>query len=250
MNKGKQVDKRNFLLKGWEIFGDIFMINVMFVLCSLPIVTIGASLCALYAMSMKLVQREDGSIASGFIREFKRNFKQGTIAWLVVVFACVAIWGELFYIINFGGMMGKVYTVVVVLEIVALALVLPFLFPLISRYENTLWNTIKNSFLLSISNLGKWLKIFLAWFAPIALSVAEPKVFFNTWYLWLIIAFGLIGYGTSHSLLTVFERVSEVKVEKVERDEKEQAEVLKSKKYKNISKRANMNAEADKDGNE
>ncbi len=250
MNKGKQTDKRNFLLKAWEIFGDIFMINVMFVLCSLPIVTIGASLCALYAMCIKLVNREDGSISRGFLEEFKKNFKQGTIAWMITLFAFAAIWGELFYIVNFGGIMSKIYTVVVVLEIIALALVLPFLYPLLSRYENTMWNTIRNAFLLSVSNLGKWLKIFLAWFAPIALSVAEPKVFFNTWYFWLVIAFGLIGYGTSHSLLAVFERVGEVKEEKAEREEKEKEEVFKSKKHKNISKRANMTVEADKDENE
>lgn len=247
MNKGKQVDKRNGILKAWEIFGDIFMINIMFVLCSLPIVTIGASLCALYSMSIKLVYREDGSIARGFLDEFKKNFKQGTVAWLITMFAFVAIWGELFYIANFGGVMGKVYTVVVVLEVVVLALLLPFLYPLIARYENTMWNTFKNAFLLAISNFGKWLKIFLAWFAPIALSVAEPKVFFNTWYLWLVIAFGLIGYGTSHSLLAVFERVGEVKEEKAERAEKEEAEVFNSKKLKNISKRANMVADEDEE---
>ena len=240
MNKGKQVDKRNFLLKAWEIFGDIFMLNVMFVLFSLPIVTIGASLCALYAVSMKMVNREDGSITKGFVREFKRNFKQGTIAWLVVVFVAVAIWGELFYVANFGGIMASVYKVVVVLEIVALALVLPFLFPQIARYENSLWNMAKNAFLLSICNLGKWLKIFLAWFAPIALSVIEPKVFFNTWYLWLVIAFGLIAYGTSHSLLAVFERVGEVKEEEVKREE---AEMKKRDTGGLIRKRAMMGAE-------
>ncbi|MBE5881572.1 MAG: DUF624 domain-containing protein [Lachnospiraceae bacterium] len=240
MNKGKQVDKRNFLLKGWEIFGDIFMINVMFVLCSLPIFTIGASLCALYAVSIKLVNREDGSITKSFIREFKRNFKQGTIAWIVVMLAIVAIWGELLYIANFGDVMTKIYTVVVVLEIVGLALVLPFLFPLIARYENTLWNTIRNAFLLSISNLGKWLKVFLAWFAPIALSILEPALFFNTWYLWLLIAFGLIGYGTSHSILVVFERVSDVKEEDMKREEIEQE---KRNTHGAIRKRAMMGAE-------
>lgn len=240
MNKGKQVDKRNFLLKAWEIFGDIFMLNVMFVVCSLPIFTIGASLCALYAVSMKMVNREDGSITKSFLREFKRNFEQGTVAWLIVVVAMVAIWGELFYMANFSGLMTKIYTVVVVLEIVALALVLPFLFPLIARYENTLWNTVKNAFLLSICNLGKWLKVFLAWFAPIALSLLEPALFFNTWYLWLLIIFGLIGYGTSHSLLKVFERVSEVKEEDVKREEIEQE---KRNTHGSIRKRAMMGAE-------
>jgi len=240
MNKGKQADKRNFLLKTWEIFGDIFMINVMFVLCSLPIFTIGASLCALYAVSMKMVNREEGSIVSSFVREFKRNFKQGTIAWLIEVVAMVAIWGELYYLANFGGVMAKVYTVVVVLEIVALALILPFLFPLIARYENTLWNTIRNAFLLSVSNLGKWLKVFLAWFAPIALSILEPALFFNTWYLWLLIVFGLVGYGTSHSVLKVFERVGDVKEEDIKREEIEQE---KRNTHGAIRKRAMMTAQ-------
>lgn len=244
MNKGKQVDKRNFLLKAWEIFGDIFMLNVMFVVCSLPVITIGASLCALYAVSMKMVNREDGSITKSFIREFKRNFKQGTVAWLIEVVAIVAIWGELFYIVNYGGIMGKVYTVVVVLEVVALALVLPFLFPLIARYENTLWNTIRNAFLLSVSNLGKWLKIFIAWFAPIALSVAEPALFFNTWYLWLFVVFGLVAYGTSHSLLKVFERVSDVKEEDAKREEVEKE---KRNTHGAIRKRAMMGVEESKD---
>ena len=244
MKNGKHADKRNPVLKAWEIFGDIFMLNVMFVLCSLPIFTVGASLCALYAIGMKMVEREDGSITKGFIREFKRNFKQGTIAWLVVVFSFVAIWGELLYMTNFGGVMAKVYTVVVVLEIVALALVLPFLFPLIARYENTLWNTVKNAFLLSMSNLGKWLKIFLAWFAPIVLSIAEPKVFFTTWYLWLVIAFGLIAYGTSHSLLAVFERVGDAKEEEVRREE---AEMEKRNMHGAITKRALMSTGVESD---
>lgn len=244
MNNKKHEDKRSFLLKAWEIFGDIFMLNVMFVVCSLPIVTIGASLCALYAVSMRMVNREDGAIVQSFLNEFKRNWKQGTIAWLLVVFAIVGIWGEIFYMTNFTGVMTKVYTVVVAIEIVALALILPFLFPLIARYENTLWNTIRNSFLLSVSNLGKWVKIFIAWFGPIVLSIAEPKVFFNTWYLWLIIAFGLIAYGTSHTILRVFDRVGDVKEENIQRQEREQKEA--QKKYKNISKRAMAHTDGNK----
>lgn len=248
MSKGKQVDKRSPLLRGWEIFGDIFVINVMFLLCSLPVVTIGASLCALYAMCMKLVNREESTIVRGFWTEFKRNLKQGTIAWIIVVFVMIAIWGGLFYVINFEGIITKIYTVFVVLEIVALALILPFLFPLIARYENTLWNTAKNALLLSISNLGKWLKIFLAWFAPITFCVIEPKLFFNIWYLWLIIAFGLIGYGTSHTLLKVFDRVSDVKEEKIERAEKEkEREQEKYSTHGVIRKRAMYGAEISSD---
>jgi hypothetical protein len=87
------------------------------------------------------------------------------------------------------------------------ALVLPFLFPLIARYKNTLWNTYKNAVLLSVGNLGSWVKIVLAWCVPVFVSVAYPIVFFYTWYLWLILAFGVIAYGTSFTINKVFKRI-------------------------------------------
>jgi len=235
-------DKRPALVRGWEIFGDIFMLNIMFVICSLPVITVGASLCALYAVAIKMVNKEDGSITKSFLREFKRNFKQGTAAWLLELLALTALWGEFYYVLNYSNAMTKVYIVVVAVEAVTLAMVLPFLYPLIARYENTLWNSIKNSFLLAVGNFGKWLKVFLAWFAPLFLTIINASVFFNVWYLWLLIAFGLIAYGTSHSILFVFDRVSEVKEEQENRESKEEE---KRNTHGGIRKRAMMGVEED-----
>jgi len=114
------------------------------------------------------------------------------------------------YVCNFEGNIAAAYIVVIVVELVLMAFTLPFLFPLIARYDNTLANTFKNAFLLSVSNFGSWLKIFFAWFAPLFLSIWYPEIFLLTWYMWLLLIFGLIAYGTSFTMRKVFDKISEV----------------------------------------
>ena len=197
------------LQRGLETFGNIFLVNILFILFSIPIVTVGASLTAMYTVMLRIVRKEDSVTGRGFVNAFRENFKKATVIWLMVIAACVVIYGELVYVTNFTGPIVQFYSILAMAEVVLLIITLPFLFPLVARYDNTVWNTIKNAFLLSVSNLGAWLKVALAWFAPIALSAYYPVLFFSTWYLWIIIGFGLIGFGTSHTINRVFKRAME-----------------------------------------
>lgn len=197
------------LQRGLETFGNIFLVNILFILFSIPIVTVGASLTAMYTVMLRIVRKEDSVTGRGFVNAFRENFKKATVIWLMLIAACVVIYGELVYVTNFTGPIVQFYSILAMAEVVLLVITLPFLFPLVARYDNTVWNTIKNAFLLSVSNLGAWLKVALAWFAPIALSAYYPVLFFSTWYLWIIIGFGLIGFGTSHTVNRVFKRAME-----------------------------------------
>lgn len=199
----------NPLFKGLDVLGNVFVLNILYVIFSLPIITIGASTTALYYVSIKMVRQKEGPIAKDFIRAFKTNFKQATAAWAVIAIANLLLWASYIYINNFTGPSATLYIIVFAIEAVLFLLVLPFLFPLISCFENTLWNTFKNAFWLAVSNLGSWLKIILAWSAPAALSIIYPVIFLNTWYLWLLVIFGFTAYGTSFSINKVFQKVSD-----------------------------------------
>jgi uncharacterized membrane protein YesL len=198
------------LVKVFGTFGDIFALNVLWVICSLPIVTVGASTTALYSVMLKLIKKEEGPIVKSFFTAFRDNFKQATIAWLVVLLVLVGIGGELTYayVCDFQGALAFFYLLLGFFEFLVVALVLPFLFPLIARYENTLWNTFKNAALLSVGNLGSWIKIVLAWCVPVFVTIAYPIVFFYTWYLWLLVIVGIIAYGTSFTINKVFKRIA------------------------------------------
>ena len=71
----------NFLSK----VADIMILNVLFVVFSIPIVTIGASFSAAYYMGFKMVKNEETYIVRGFWKAFKENFKQATIMWIVIL---------------------------------------------------------------------------------------------------------------------------------------------------------------------
>lgn len=122
------------------------------------------------------------------------------------------------YINNFSDTTAICYTIVFAIEVIILALILPFLFPLIACYKNTFGNTFKNAFLLSVSNLDSWLKITLAWIAPISLSIIYPAIFLNTWYLWLLIVFGFIGYGSSFTINKVFHKIADIQIKNAEKE--------------------------------
>lgn len=60
-------------------------LSILWLVCSLPIITLGASTSALYSVTLKYVCNEEGYLTSSFFRAFRRNLKQGIIIWLILL---------------------------------------------------------------------------------------------------------------------------------------------------------------------
>lgn len=220
-----QYHLKNFM----DAFGNVFFLNIFFVLFSLPVVTIGASLTALYSVCLKLVNKEEPQLWKAFIHAFKVNFKKATIVWLLLIAAFIVLWGDNMLINTVEGGLASFYTFVSVVEIVLLVLVIPFLFPLIAKFDNTVGNYFKNSILMAISNLGSWLKVALIWFAPTVLSLRYPVIIISTWYIWLLFMFGLMAYLSSkviHKMLLKTSAVKETEEKKVEEKNEKRRQFL------------------------
>lgn len=222
-----------------EKFGNVFALNILWIVFSIPIITIGASTTALYSMSMKMVKNEEDAIFKGFKKAFKDNFKQATLAWLIVLGIAVIIWAELFVVNIETGTLSVFYQIIALLEVVLLLFVLCYLFPLIARFNNSLLNQFKNALLLSISNLWSTMKIMMAWLMPLYASTV-PIIFYYVWFLWLVIGVGLIAFGTSHTILKVLKLVDDkqarIKEEKEEAKDKKNTVLKKG----DISRRASL----------
>lgn len=222
--------KQSKLIPIMETFGNLFGLNLLFLLFCIPIVTIGASFTAMYSLTLKMVRKEEGTLWNSFWTAFKSNFKRATAIWLIVLIAGVVIAGEIIFFITQQGVMSYFYMILAVLEILILALALPFLFPLVARYDNTLGNTIKNSILLSVSNLGAWIKIVLIWFMPVFLTGYYIEIFISAWYLWLIILPALLAYCSSIIMRKVFDRVARTKeAVATEKEEKENTQAIQKR---------------------
>ena len=75
----------NVVMRALGKMGDMICLNVMWVICCIPIITIGASTTALYTVMLRMVKNEEGYIFRGFLKAFKSNFKQSTLIWLILL---------------------------------------------------------------------------------------------------------------------------------------------------------------------
>ena len=62
---------------------DFILLNLLTIVCSLPIITFGAAYTAKYYVSMKIVRGEEGTLFKSYFKSFKENFKQSTIISII-----------------------------------------------------------------------------------------------------------------------------------------------------------------------
>ena len=73
---------------------DLIILNLLFIICSLPVITIGTSLSALYSVTLKMVRNEEGYIVRGFFKAYKENLKQSMIIWIPTALCGVFLYAD------------------------------------------------------------------------------------------------------------------------------------------------------------
>ena len=140
----------------WSFMGkvaDLVILNIMAIICSIPIFTIGATWTAVYFVTIRIVRKEEGYVIRDFFRSFKENFKQATIIWLIVLMIGAIILAD---ILIYRMMPDKIPQMIMIVAMIFAFLLLGttvYVFPLLSRFHNTIGNTIKNAFILSVANI-------------------------------------------------------------------------------------------------
>lgn len=197
------------LFQKLEKFGDLFIINILFVISCIPIITIGAAFTAMYSYCTKLVKDQEAPVWKGYWSAFAKNFKPATKAWIVVIVILITMYVEYGLSFSLAGL-GLAFDLgIMALSAVFLSFVLPLLFPLISRYENTTGYYFKNAFLLSVSHLGTWFYLFFLWVLPIALYASSRRILLYTWPLWLVILIGVIVYASCMVLVKLYDTIEQ-----------------------------------------
>ena len=146
----------NFLTRALTKLADIFCLSVLWLLCSVPIITIGAANSALYFSVNKAIRLDGGGIWSTFWSSFLGNFKKATIAWIVAVVVMVVLIANCYcayWMYSEGSNTALIMVIPIVLLVMTL-FTLCFLFPYISRFEDPIIVAIKNCFRIAHSNIG------------------------------------------------------------------------------------------------
>lgn len=132
------------------IFGtvaDLIVLNALTLLCSLPVITAGAALTAMYAGVFRLREGTEGSLWRDYLRDFKSNFRQSTAIWLLGLVLLAMLWADLRI---FAGITEFAFLLQVAVYAAAIVIYLTLLYALAlqARFINPVKATLKNALLL------------------------------------------------------------------------------------------------------
>ena len=188
---------------------DIMLLNALWLLCCVPIVTAGAATTAMYHVTLKLAAGEEEGILKTFWRGLKSNFAPATKVFLLLLLPLLFVIGDgaLLVLGVFGD--GVLNNVLLALPIVVFSMVWTYVFPLVAKFENPSGVTVKNALLLCLANLPKTVLMTALNLLPVVWMILEPVLFAKCAVIFLLGGFAWIAYGNSILLHKIFTRLIE-----------------------------------------
>ena len=204
MNRFFNMDNKFFVFMGRVAY--MILLNVLCILCCIPVVTTGASITALYYVTLKMARDEESYIIRSFFRSFKQNFKQATGMWMLFLVAffilSVDIWFWMTQWKATGNALAKPFLFVSVVLLTLTVMTFIYTFALQAKFDNSWKVQLRNAFLLSIKNFPMTLLLLLtylviAWcfYYDIVISII----------VYVLIGFGAVGYLWAYIMLRCFK---------------------------------------------
>ena len=182
---------------------DLLILNLIALLMCLPIITAGASLTAMHYVLLKMVRGEEGYIVKSFFRSFKREFRQATVLWILYMALAALMASNLIMILQGGGVyplwLPSSILVVAVLELMFMI----YTFAMLSRFDNSIYQTLINAVTLTFSELPRSLEMAVITLVPLI-------AFFRASFLLpLLVLFGLSvpGYACAIVYDPIFKKI-------------------------------------------
>lgn len=139
-------DMENPVMRTLSTAADLIVLNLLTLLCSLPVLTLGAALTALNATTIKIVRGEEAAPVKDYFRAFRENFKKGTGMGLIFLLVFAVLLADY---LAAGSTVPIARPVIAAIALLVLMLG-QYAFAMLARYENTIKGTLKNALLLAV----------------------------------------------------------------------------------------------------
>ena len=193
----------------WRFLGrlaDIMILNIVFLITCIPIVTIGAAWTSLSYVTLKMSRDEESYIVKSYFKAFRQNFRQATVIWILTLAVMLIFYMDFHIIRNMASSMVQIMYVLLSAIALLFGLTLLYVLPVLAKFDNTILNTIKNAFLISISNLPRTLLMLVVIVGSAVLTFLSQQTIAVGLLVWTMIGFALIAFLNAHILVKIFDR--------------------------------------------
>jgi len=180
-----------------NILADIMILSFLWIVFSIPLVTIGASTTALFYVTTRRISNREGYLFRDFWKSFKTNFKQATLVFLILLLVS----GILITNIMNIGLVGNMSFIILPFQIcflVELALISIYIFPIIARFQLGLKDVFKTAFFMANKHLLTSLMCLV--------TVVAIFLVILMYELFAVVAIGCYGFAISYFLVRVFKK--------------------------------------------
>lgn len=183
---------------------DMFILNVLYLISCIPVVTIGAATTALYYNTLKMAENRESYVWREYWKAFRQNFKQATIVWMILL-ACIFILGS--DVLLLGGMskaLGSVVALIVIVLGIFLIMMGVYVFPVLARFDNTVKNTFKNALIMAVRHLPSTIVIVILHGLPLLPAMVSIQVFLKGALVVLLFTVSILAYFQSKLFTRIF----------------------------------------------
>lgn len=179
---------------------DLILLNILWILCCLPVVTAGAATSAAYYVTITSIRCGDGYVFKRFFGAFKSCFAPVTPVWLGLLAAGFILTADLFFWNRFGGVFGKVMLLVSLAIAILLWVWSLWIFPVFAKFSGKRRELLKNAAAFAVGYLP---------YTAVVLVVMGVVIYVNLVSLvansiMLFIGFALLIYVNSFFFYRVF----------------------------------------------
>ncbi len=180
---------------------DFVLLNLLFLITCIPIITIGPAMSALYSITLKEAKNEHGYMIKPYLLAFKENLKNGIVLFLLYFAAGAVLLFNITFWAQLNGIIANIALIIVAICIVLYMVSFLYVFALNARFENSIKQTIKNSVLLALANPKQTLFLLLIFATTFILAYFSSifRVFLT------LFGFAFIAYCASFPLAKVFK---------------------------------------------
>lgn len=186
---------------------DVMLLNILWLICSIPIITLGASTTALYYSTMKIIRKKDYSITGMFFHSFRQNLKQGSIITGIFVVIGILLGSviQACSVVLTTGISEYIMALVIIL-LVIFEITISYTFPLLAQFENTTKNILINAFVMGVRNLRYTSQVAFLNAVPLLMIIVTPEFFLLSIPIWMTFGVALIALFNAKIFVTIFDK--------------------------------------------
>ena len=184
---GKIFDMDGSVIRALTRLADLAIINVLWLLCCIPVVTAGAATTAMFSLTLKMVKNEETYIFRSYLKAFKNNFKQSTIVWGILLVLMMVLGADAYIMCNWNSSLRYPMLTLVIGAALVILFIGLYIFALIAKFENTVPEYFKNALLMSVRHLPYTIILAVIFAAQM---YGDFYMLVNNQYLPIVILFG------------------------------------------------------------